>query len=175
MQSESGYPMKIPNHADIYVDGGVILKNPSALGGTWAYVIIDQDTILAESSGVVEPQEIGRSTVTNNYTELLAALQGLQRVDREWHGRIYTDSQVTHRRLISPHASFRGIPNILRRQILDLWQQRRWTAALVGGHPTKKELLAGRKSTGVPVSKWNVYVDKKCKLAAENYLDSIAQ
>jgi ribonuclease HI len=78
----------------LYVDGGVIGSNPSMIGGTYAWRVVSDDHDPIGYARVITTQEMG-GPITNNQTEMLAMLQGLQRLPNSFDGAIYCDSQVT--------------------------------------------------------------------------------
>lgn len=156
----------------IFCDGGVISRNPSSIGGTWAVVLVGPDGAEVDRRrNVITPQEAGVIAVSNNYTELLAACMGLSLVPDGWAGALYTDSNVTRCRLLGVHPRMAGIPAALEEF---MWAQRRrlgpFTVTLLGGHPTKDDLFRGVGKRGLPVSRWNVLCDKLCSAAARAYL-----
>lgn len=170
----------------LFTDGGVIGPNPSLLGGTWAWCLVNgQDRRIACNSGIILPTDINREKVTNNVTELYAALQGLQacqeanilclqtaageQVRLHW----FTDSYITLLRLTTG-KKFNGIPPALQKLSLYLRSQFRYNSYLLGGHPTKKELLAGLNRKGAPVSRHNVWCDQRCTKLAKRYKRKIA-
>ena len=137
---------------------------------------IPEEKILRCNSGIILPEEAGTKAVTNNVTELLAAAKALTAMGPLWTGILHTDSFVTLRRLLGG-SKFSGVPQWLRLLALGLRRNegkaRKWDVSLVAGHPTKKELAAGRRErNGLPVSKWNVWCDKKCQEEARRFLDS---
>ncbi len=158
--------------AHVYTDGGIIQANPSRHGGTWAYVVLDaSEAVLCEASGVVTPADVGLPAVTNNLTELFAAVRALQVLPDGWAGTLYTDSQVTMFRLVNPGAAFNGIPDGLRREVRE--QRRRLGAFRVvrlDGHPTQAQLASGVGKRGGTCSRWNVHVDKRCNEQAAAFL-----
>lgn len=150
----------------LFTDGGVIGPNPSPLGGTWAWcLVVNNDRIAYHASGIVTPKDIGLPTVSNNVTELLAAVEGLdnavpQPVD--W----FTDSGVTLWRLTTG-KKWAGVPDWLKARAIACRPGVK-SATLLGGHPNKAELASGRRKDGKPVSEWNVWCDHECnRLAAE--------
>jgi ribonuclease HI len=149
----------------LFADGGVVLKNPSEIGGTWACVAVDNDTELFRASGFISREALGMP-VTNNYTELLAVVEGIEAFCMDgWRGVILTDSNVTRCRLVS-NAKMNGIPNSLRDRLNEC--KRRLgpiSVTLLAGHPTKAQLACGFGRHGLPVSKWNVLCDKLCREA----------
>lgn len=163
-------------NTSLYTDGGCIGRNPSSLGGTWAWCLVDENgKLLEHESGIVEPSNIGLLTVTNNLTELLAAVKGLSVMPAKWSGIIYTDSLVTLRR-ITKSQKFNGIPNWLRKETLDLRKNRQWKVILVGGHPSKADLIRGkRKKNGLIVSQWNVFCDKECNRLARKFKEILSK
>lgn len=183
---------------NLYSDGGCIGRNPSKIGGTWAWCLVgngkeskqnyemwsapdlSEEKILRCDYGVILPEEAGAKMVTNNVTELLAAVNALTAIGHLWTGTLFTDSYVTLRRLLGG-SKFSGVPQWLRMLVLDLRRNRlrqgrldrMWGVSLVAGHPTKKELATGkRERNGLPVSKWNVWCDKRCREEARRSLDS---
>lgn len=155
---------------ELFCDGGVIAVNPSPHGGTWAWVLVERDFPTAKGSGVVLPEHYGLPKVTNNLTELVAAVQALDTVGPKWDGVLWTDSKVTLHRLTDGQG-FAGIPQALRLQVLALRRQRKWSVRLVGGHPTKAELACGSKANGTPTSVWNQWCDHRCRQLAERFLN----
>jgi ribonuclease HI len=158
----------------LYCDGGVVGHNPSILGGTWAFRILQDQVILEQNCGYITPKELHIVNVTNNITEMLALLHGLRRLPDDWSGTIYSDSLITIGRA-SMGWKWKNIPigmnRIYQRERgrLHNWEAITWT--LLQGHPTKAELLAGVGSRGYPVSQHNVWCDRACQEAARQYLD----
>jgi ribonuclease HI len=160
----------------LYVDGGVIGRNPSPDGGTWAYCLVDNDneTVLLEGSGLLLPYEHGvGNLVTNNQTEYLAMLRGLQALPSGWRGVVRTDSQITLGRFAWVGWKTANIP--------DHWVQAGAVARqrlgapvtyeLLSGHPSDDELVRGIGRGLRPVSAWNVYVDTACQEMARTFLE----
>lgn len=163
----------------LYTDGGVIRKNPSEIGGTWAWCqVADTGERFEQRSGVVTPAQIGMPWVSNNYTELLAAVEGLEQLPEGWCGVLYTDSFVTLTR-ISPETKkpkWKNIPDNLRLRAEAAKARAGWfKVVLLGGHPNKTELASGRRKDGLPVSQWNVWCDKACGEEARKYLEQLTK
>lgn len=137
---------------DLYSDGGVIQKNPSLIGGTYAYVIIHEDKIKDKDAGTYTPDDMNTDVVTNNQTELVAALAGFELAFvKGLHIRkFYCDSDVTLGRLYRGWA-LNNIPAWL----VD------WHHELVGViQTTPYELVKGHAG-----NKWNEYCDQLCRQA----------
>jgi ribonuclease HI len=168
-QCEGSYEFSPPAGAVLYADGGVIRKNPSPFGGTWACCWVLGDVLVKEESGLVLPGVIGLPSVSNNVTELVAVLEGLKYVPAGWDGAVYTDSGVTRTRLLYEDAGMVGVPETTAEAVKEMRRRLgKFTVVLLGGHPTRKELAAGVRKDGKPVSKWNVRCDESCgRLAAE--------
>lgn len=148
----------------IYCDGGVIRKNPSPYGGTWAWCRVIGGVKVEHDSGTVSPTEVGLPAVTNNLTELLAVVKAMASLPDGWDGTLYTDSLVTLRRVAVPRGRFAGIPDDLRGQVVAHRKRLpRMRLTLVTGHPTKTELAKGVSEKGRPVSQWNVWCDAECQ------------
>jgi len=153
---------------DLYVDGGVCGKNPSPVGGTWAWCQVENGEMIRQGSGIITPEDIGLPVVSNNFTEIYAAIRGLQSMPEDWAGTIFTDSLITLRR-ITKGGKFNGIPEWLRASVGALKQDRKWQAVLVKGHPSREDLERGCTMDGKPVSAWNVFCDKECNRLAMGF------
>lgn len=79
---------------ELYVDGGVIGTNPSMIGGTFSYKLIYTNGSEYGQAGVITAAEMG-SPITNNQTEMLALIAGLEQLPVDFQGTIYSDSNVT--------------------------------------------------------------------------------
>jgi len=168
------------NVVSAYTDGGIIGKNPSTIGGSWAYVFLNGDgRNVGECSGVVTPEDIGLPAITNNLTELFAAVQAMCDLPDGWAGTIFTDSYVTLCRISKkfPRPKFNGIPAELRELCLSQrYRLGAYGVELLAGHPTADDLRRGRKKgTNLPVSVWNVHVDKKCGAAGRAFVESLKE
>lgn len=163
--------------AAVFTDGGVIGKNPSEVGGTWAFCHVGADgKRLRDGCGVVQPSDVGLPAVTNNLTELLAAVLALEGLPEEWEGTFHTDSLVTlyrvrgYQRGEKP-SKFNGIPDSIRSRLESAVDRLgRFTCMLLGGHPSKKDLARGSRADGTPVSIHNVYCDQICSTQARKFL-----
>lgn len=156
------------NH--LYTDGGCIQKNPSPYGGTWAWCLVEENhsggRLITHQSGTVLPGWYGCPVLTNNQTELLAAVMGLEAVKDSVI--LCTDSLITKCRIKHGNPSWKGVP----KELVERARAVRHLAAaveLLAGHPTKKQLLNGSKN-GVRVSRWNRYCDELCKAEAARAL-----
>lgn len=153
---------------DLYTDGGVIGANPSALGGTWAYCLVDaagQRTTC--ESGIITPAEAELPLVTNNLTELLAIVKGREALSWAWSGTIHSDSWVSLQRVFFA-ARLKNVPPWLVARLQKLQREGWFTGCswkLLDGHPTKAQLAAGVGKRGGPVSIHNVWCDQACTQA----------
>jgi ribonuclease HI len=168
---------------DLYTDGGVILKNPSPYGGTWAWVGVDAEgNIVREDSGFVPAPE-GR-VVTNNHTEQMAIVKALEAMEAGWTGRVLSDSQLALGRVFLGWKEKNLPENLKRRTAAVLTRVNVTETVLLKGHPTKKDLEQGYQIKRVkyyqsgpfipsvayreerrPVSIYNVRCDELCNLA----------
>lgn len=157
----------------MFCDGGVIGHNPSEIGGTWAYRIVEDGEVIREKSGTITPRQAKMPLITNNLTEMCALVAGLKVLPDDWTGTVYSDSQITLGRAFQGWK-WNNIPDWLYRMFgeqrdrLKNWD--RIEFVLLEGHPTKAELILGVGRKGYPVSEHNVAVDRLCNAAAENYL-----
>lgn len=157
----------------LYTDAGVIGRNPSKHGGTWAWCLVANGERIDQNSGTITPTEAGMEVITNNFTELLAAVIGLENLPAgviccHW----FTDSNVTLLRLTTSDK-FNGIPGWLANRARAV-RRRVLSAVLLGGHPNKKELVSGVRKDGFPVSVHNVWCDKTCSLLAKGFKKALA-
>lgn len=160
---------------DLYTDGGVIGRNPSPHGGTVAFCVVRGEERLCHAQGVITPHEAQLPAVTNNLTELLAAVMALETMPDGWDGVLHTDSQVTKYRL-EGSPKLNGIPDWLRdRLAAALARMGEFSVRLLGGHPTKMELAAGQRWDGLPCSPHNVFCDKLCGIEAKAFLKRLAE
>lgn len=157
--------------ASLYVDGGLLSVNPSEIGGSWAFVAVSEaGDQVAYGSGIVTPAECGSQYVTNNTTELLAAVRGLQAMPDGWAGTLWTDSGVTLTRLTKTNPLGRAVPKWLREELnAKMVRLGMFTVKLVAGHPTRRDLARGHNRSGTPASSWNVLCDRLCNEEAERF------
>ncbi len=158
------------NVKQLFVDGGLIWDGSpggSTIGGTWAWVAIDeQDELVSFDSGFISMPD--RET-TNNHTEFFATIKAMEAMDAGWSGTLSSDSKITLGRLFKGHNT-KNLPNewvvSARRALNRLGVV---TPRHLDGHPTKDHLKAGIGKRGNPVSKWNVKCDLLCAEAKEPY------
>jgi ribonuclease HI len=164
------------NGETLYADGGVIGVNPSRIGGTWAWRLVDAaGRVKDQASGDFLCGDInGYRAVTNNFTEFLALVNGLKALPDGWGGLVCSDSAVTLGRLFSGWK-MAGIPT---------WLVVAGSAALqrlgpvehllLDGHPTRAQLAAGAGKRGNPVSEHNRWCDEECRRIALSHKDGPA-
>lgn len=154
----------------VYADGGVIERNPSPYGGTWAYCHIDKEGNWVRGKGGV----IKVPGTSNNVSEFVAIVEGLDALPDGWSGTLYSDSQVSLGRFFSGWA-LKGIP----RQLIDrggvvLRRMGHIEPVLLQGHPTRAELERGiGNKHGYPVSRWNCWCDRTCTKLAREYMQPL--
>lgn len=160
----------------LFCDGGLIGSNGNNKGGTWACRLVANGTVIVEDSGVVLPYDVRPCDVTNNLTEMLALLHGLEILPRDWRGTIWSDSKITLGRVFCGwHMS--NIPKWMSDRLecqkagLIHWNQIQY--GLMDGHPTAAHLALGTGKRGHPVSVHNKAVDNLCKKQARAYLFSL--
>lgn len=149
----------------VYTDGGVIGRNPSSHGFTWAAVLLDSDSEHVVMSGVVTPRDVGLTSVENNMAETVAIVMALEALPAGWSGTIYTDNLNSLRRADTKrlgkgsrfNASLSGRFYEAVRRCPDV------SYRLVIGHPTRKE----KADPHANWSPWNVLADTFC--CAEAY------
>lgn len=156
----------------LYTDGGVILRNPSALGGTWAWCQVNAaGERIAYESGIVTLELVAPLTVvTNNVTEMVALLRGLRSLPDGWSGTVYCDSKISLGRVFWGWR-MAGIPENLGRYAGSaLKRLGNIRPVLLDGHPTKAQLSEGRGKRGNLVSEHNVFCGAECNRQAKEFL-----
>lgn len=169
-------PTKFHDPNQLYVDGGLIGKNPSLVGGTWAARCVQNGEVIWEHSGTITPEEARIEFVTNNLTEMLALVKGLQFLPWDWRGTVFSDSQITLGRAFRA-SPWKNIPTWLydaftnQRARLVHWSQIH--CIRLDGHPTRKQLEAGKGKRGGLVSPHNQWCDDACGKEAAKFKASL--
>lgn len=156
--------------SEVYTDGGCIGRNPSADGGTWAWIHVYLNGSHKLESGSVHPTDVGMKRISNNLTELLAMILAFEALPFAWSGAVFTDSLCTLVRADKPtKTKFKNIPHEYRKRLIAArgrLGELRFT--LLAGHPSRAHIAAGEKK-GKPVSVWNKICDTACQEAAAEY------
>lgn len=173
--SEKNYEEILKIVVAVYADGGVIKKNPSPIGGTWAWCAVDSDgNRVIEKSGVVPATEV--RTVSNNHTEQIAITLALEALPDGWSGTVYSDSQIALGRVFKGWKENNLPKNISERSKKAAARLGNIETVLLQGHPTKTDLETGiGKKRGLPVSIHNVWCDKACGKESEKYQKSLVE
>lgn len=156
----------------LYCDGGVILKNPSNIGGTWAFCGVNAvGERIIEQSGVVPAN--GRD-ISNNHTEQIAITKALEAMPDGWSGIVHSDSMIALGRVFKGWREKNLPRNISDRSRIAVQRLGKIETVLLQGHPTKADLAAGiGKKRNLPVSIHNVWCDKACGLEGKKYLENL--
>ncbi len=157
----------------LFADGGVIRKNPSIFGGTFAYRIVQDGEVILEHSGIIRPAAARVPKITNNQAEMCAVVAGLLALQPDWIGTVYSDSSITLGRVFEGYR-WGGIPQWLhvkfRAARLRLVNWMAIDHVLLSGHPTKAQLVIGLGKGGRQVSEHQVWCDLACKKVAKEFL-----
>lgn len=158
----------------VATDGGVYRANPSPLGGSWAYVLVDATGNWVGESGPMLPgdgvydRKRQAWVISNNVSELAAMVFALMECPKGWYGQVISDSMITLRRITNEAPSMEGVPAWLAELVVEARKHvniDRCAWLLVSGHPTRAELACGYSQDGDrlrPVSKYNEAVDAMC-------------
>lgn len=157
----------------LYCDGGVILKNPSTIGGTWAVRLVAAGQVVRDASGTITPAEAETTAITNQLAELYSLVRGLEQLPPDWVGVVFSDCECALGR------AFMG----WRWSNLPAWLHHRYQAArarlvhwseighvLLDGHPTRAQLAAGIGKRGHLVSEHNRWCDLACQAEAGRFV-----
>lgn len=159
------------NIVAIYADGGVIGRNPSEIGGVWAFCGIDADgNRVVEQGGVVEVTPSWK-LVTNNHTEQIAICKAMEAMPAGWSGAVCSDSKIALGRVFEEWGT-KNLPAIIsKRCALALGRLGELKPVLLQGHPTAEDLERGiGAKRGLPVSIHNVWCDTRCNEEKEKFL-----
>lgn len=141
-----------------YTDGGLIPR----VGGAWAWCAVDKDNnlIFGESGFFCVP---AGKEITSHQTEFAAMTKALEAMPDGWAGTVASDSELTLNRFFKGHACFNIPPNMLERAKTSIARMGKMKSLLLQHKPTKADLKSGfGAKTGLPVSEWNVWCDKRC-------------
>lgn len=161
----------------VFVDGGLLGRNPSPIGGTYGIVYIQiDDTVISELSGVIDAETLGyNGFVSNNVSELYALCLGILKITPV-HGlevHFYSDSEITLGRVFCGDA-LNNVPDWLKEMTrnarLHLRKLNLKGYTLLAGHSSIADCAAGwNKAKNLPASKWNTHVDRMCNQARAKY------
>jgi ribonuclease HI len=161
--------MNVVYLAELYCDGGVIGRNPSPAGGVYAWCLVFEGARIAEDVQHVTPEEIGVEAVSNNNSELLALLSGIEQLPDGWRGMVSSDSQVALGWVFLGWSQAK-VPQVLADRLNRLRKSGKLRGIawrLLQGHPTRADLERGvGAKRKLPVSAHNVYVDELCTAMA---------
>jgi ribonuclease HI len=166
----------------VFADGGCILRNPSPIGGTFAYCFVDeQGNRFREHSGVLTPIDCD-GPVTNNITELHALCAAIWCIrnlpdweDQRYH--IYSDSNVSLIRVFRC-GKLNNVPDYLAQlvgKVRTMLGRIDFQYTLLDGHPTREQLSAGIGKRGNKCSEHNVRCDWLCNEEGRKYRAMLAE
>lgn len=159
-----------------YSDSGMVGgKNPSDLGVSWAWCHVVKPGIRSVyASGIVPPAEAGLRYVGNNLGEFAAAARCLRALPDGWSGEFYCDSKNALGRLFWGYE-VNGLPPVwVRAAHANLRRLGEVHPVLIAGHPTKRDLAAGKKGD-LPVSIHNVWADEECTRVARAFMAELGK
>lgn len=151
---------------ELYTDAGIVIGSPSVWGGSWSWILVNHGAIVSQDSGHLRPSHFGLETVENNLLETFALARGIAAMPNVFGmgGVVYCDNENAIRRQLNPRtAKMKFVPDWLKDQLTTNAQRFKLDIRLLGGHPTKAELAAGKREDGKVVSRWNVLADKMCQ------------
>lgn len=160
----------------VYCDGGVIEKNPSPYGGTFAFCAVDENgQRVYKRSDVLPNAYLQVDACTNNLSEMWALMAALEYLPQGWSGKVYSDSQITLGRVFWGWK-WTNIPASVRERTMEAYRcLGELEPVLLCGHPTQAELKAGVGKRGYPVSVHNVWCDLQCKKWAKYWLETYGE
>lgn len=176
-------PITLGKPVRLYADGGCVTDpvskqfNPSPIGGTWAWCWVDEnDQRINGASGFISVAESQMDKgVTNNLTELLAIVRGLESLPSDWVGTVCSDSKISLGRVFESNR-LSEIPAWLIRRLGEVLRNHKMSEIkyiLHDGHPTAAQLTAGTGKRGHPVSIHNVWCDEACQEAGKAALKGL--
>ena len=154
----------------LYATGGTIGANPSPAGGTWAYVLVDgADQEVGYQAGVLTPQAVGTTTISNQVSSFVAILAGLAALPAGWSGNVASPQEIALGRICRGYA-LTGIPPVLvqrGQRVLQRFDPDALHPVLLAGQPTQAQLHAGVGAHGKPVSEHQVTCQTLCQQMAQ--------
>lgn len=171
---------------ELYCDGGLMKKNPSSIGGSWAFCGVDSERkLLIAYADIVVCKE--SQIISNNTTETIAICKALELMPIGWDGTIISDSKVALTRTFS-NPKFTGCPGNVRIRLKEAFNRLKVKNYIhVAGHPIITELkgefgfdnetnlpLSRKLSDSgkqMPCSKHNAYVDALCNQVMKEYFE----
>lgn len=174
---------------EIYCDGGLMKENPSLIGGSWAWVGVDENRrlLIARADVVlVTPGGI----ISNNTVETMAIVKALQAMPDDWDGTIISDSDCALTRTFG-NPPFSGCPRNVKEALQDeVLRMGDMSMIHVHGHPNQDDLdgvngfcektglplghKTDKNGNLLPVSMWNKYADSLCRTVMSEYLEKIS-
>lgn len=150
----------------VYTDGGCVGRNPSPVGGTFAWCHVDRhDLRLHTDAGTLTPDKAFVHAVSSNLMELYALVNCLLALPNGWYGVVGVDSMITIGRVFDSWQ-LNQIPNWLIALLGTAMRHvdiEKCKAVLLAGHPSRAELDVGfSKKRQLPVSIHNVWCDEAC-------------
>ncbi|NJO82398.1 MAG: hypothetical protein HC828_05970 [Blastochloris sp.] len=162
----------------LYATGGTIGANPSPHGGTWAYVLVDaEDIAIGYQAGVLTPQVVGTTTISNQVSAFVALLAGLAALPIRWSGMVASPQEIALGRVCQGYA-LTGIPPVLvqrGQRVLQRFDPEALQPVLLAGHPTQEQLRAGAGAHGKPVSHHQVSCQMLCQHTAQIWREERAR
>ena len=154
----------------LYATGGTIGSNPSPYGGTWAYVLVDAaDQEIGYQVGVLTPQAVGTTTISNQVSAFVALLAGLAALPAGWSGNVASPQEIALGRVCRGDA-LTDIPSVLLQRgqrVLQRFDLDALQPVLLAGQPTQAQLRAGVGAHGKPVSQHQVTCQTLCQQVAQ--------
>ncbi len=158
---------------ELYTDGGLVGQNGSAEAGTWAWCGVDKaGNLAAVQSGLFRAKQILLRHVSNNVAECAAAIRAILAMPADWGGALFTDSEVTKRRLEVGPQHHDDVPHIMRAwhgTASDRVRRNHIEIVLVKGHASQAHLDAGRHPGGLPTTPFNSLADRLCSARSQEY------
>lgn len=176
-----GNPMHMITDMDPYIppkslwtDGGLLSRNPSKIGGTWAWVRVNEKLeIENQSSGILLPKHLNTEArvyteVTNSHSEITAIYRGLRELPDDWIGEIVTDSKLciswlTQKDRLGERLVWKNCPDWLQERVIQ--EQNRIYGS--GGH-LKYRHVDGHQNDSID-HRFNILCDDMCRKEGEDY------
>jgi ribonuclease HI len=169
----------------IFSDGGLVGRNPSREGGSWAWCGVSKDgEHIREQSGYLLTKNatcpgytrVGSDVVTNNDVEFWAALRALENMPDGWSGVLASDSQITIQRLkdCRDGVVITAFRNEWYKRASDAFKRLGTIKFVhVGGHPTQAQMADGQREnsdgTVTRVNRHQQWADDRCTELRKSY------
>lgn len=127
------------------------------------------DQEIGYQAGVVTPQAVGTTVITNQVSSVVAILAGLAALPTGWSGMVASPQEIALGRVCRGYT-LTGIPPVLiqrGQRVLQRFDPDALQPVVLAGQPTLAQIRAGGGAHGKPVSQHQVTCQTLCQQVAQ--------